>query len=284
MAKKKQGQSTAHDGPPHKGILDRLLDLGRGHERMATVQRRRVLVDAELRGHDSHGALMLQHFIDWYGQGQLHPRPNVRVLRESPTAAPGRRSRLRCATRAARHAPVHRARAGAPRHRVCRCAELHVSRRPATSSSRASMHKSSRSSRVNPRPLRTGAASFSSPASAATAGARRSGKQVSCHCPSRSGNPVRRHAGRSASRCPRSRSHARPQGRSEPQASRPPALRCREPLHPHVGRRTVVVQVPSLSHVIESGTSLAQYPRQHRAGARRRTPGLRTEACPCTSE
>jgi len=42
-----------------------------------------VLVDSELRGHDSHGVHLLGLLIDSYRQHGLNPRPHVSVLRET---------------------------------------------------------------------------------------------------------------------------------------------------------------------------------------------------------
>ena len=42
-----------------------------------------VLVDYELRGHESHGVHLLGLLIDSYRQHGLNPRPHVRVIRET---------------------------------------------------------------------------------------------------------------------------------------------------------------------------------------------------------
>jgi LDH2 family malate/lactate/ureidoglycolate dehydrogenase len=44
-----------------------------------------VLLDSELRGHESHGVHMVGWLVDSVRDGQLNPRPNVRVLRETET-------------------------------------------------------------------------------------------------------------------------------------------------------------------------------------------------------
>jgi LDH2 family malate/lactate/ureidoglycolate dehydrogenase len=45
-----------------------------------------LLLDAELRGHPDHGVARLGYLADWYREGSLNPRPNVRVLRETDGA------------------------------------------------------------------------------------------------------------------------------------------------------------------------------------------------------
>jgi ureidoglycolate dehydrogenase (NAD+) len=45
-----------------------------------------VLVDAELRGHDDHGAAFLGLLVGWYRAGALNPRPQIRVVQETPSA------------------------------------------------------------------------------------------------------------------------------------------------------------------------------------------------------
>jgi len=42
------------------------------------------LVWANLRGVDSHGVLRLQWFVHMVDNGQLNPRPNMKVLKETP--------------------------------------------------------------------------------------------------------------------------------------------------------------------------------------------------------
>lgn len=44
-----------------------------------------VLMDCELRGYEDHGIWFLAAVVTWYQSGQLNPRPQVRVLRDSPT-------------------------------------------------------------------------------------------------------------------------------------------------------------------------------------------------------
>ena len=47
-----------------------------------------VLVAADLRGVDSHGVSnQLRVYVEQYGSGHLNPRPNVRIIRESPSTA-----------------------------------------------------------------------------------------------------------------------------------------------------------------------------------------------------
>ncbi len=43
-----------------------------------------VLVDSNLRGVDSHGVLRLPIYVGMIERGQVNPRPNVRVVRETP--------------------------------------------------------------------------------------------------------------------------------------------------------------------------------------------------------
>jgi LDH2 family malate/lactate/ureidoglycolate dehydrogenase len=44
-----------------------------------------VLIQSDLRGVETHGVSnMLRVYVDWYSKGILNPRPNIRVLRESP--------------------------------------------------------------------------------------------------------------------------------------------------------------------------------------------------------
>ena len=45
-----------------------------------------VLLDAELRGHESHGVHLLGFLADAYRSGGMNPRPRIRVLRESEGA------------------------------------------------------------------------------------------------------------------------------------------------------------------------------------------------------
>ena len=44
-----------------------------------------VLLDSELRGHESHGVHLLGYLADAY-RGGMNPRPRIRVLRESEGA------------------------------------------------------------------------------------------------------------------------------------------------------------------------------------------------------
>ena len=46
-----------------------------------------VLTAADLRGIDSHGVARLHFYAEMFEKGRLNPRPNVRVLRESPSTA-----------------------------------------------------------------------------------------------------------------------------------------------------------------------------------------------------
>ncbi|MDA1257699.1 MAG: Ldh family oxidoreductase, partial [Chloroflexi bacterium] len=47
-----------------------------------------VLMLSDLRGCESHGVSnMLASYIEQYGAGNINPRPNVRVIRESDTTA-----------------------------------------------------------------------------------------------------------------------------------------------------------------------------------------------------
>ncbi len=47
-----------------------------------------VLVLADLRGVDSHGVSnMLQAYVTGYQSGQINPRPNWRIIRETPATA-----------------------------------------------------------------------------------------------------------------------------------------------------------------------------------------------------
>ena len=43
-----------------------------------------VLVWANLSGVDSHGVLRIPWYVDLVEMGQMNPRPNIRVLRETP--------------------------------------------------------------------------------------------------------------------------------------------------------------------------------------------------------
>src|SRR5918995_2743694 len=45
-----------------------------------------VLLDSELRGHESHGVHLLGFLADAYRSGDMNPRPRIRVLRESEGA------------------------------------------------------------------------------------------------------------------------------------------------------------------------------------------------------
>jgi ureidoglycolate dehydrogenase (NAD+) len=45
-----------------------------------------VLVDAELRGYESHGAFALERLIGWYRSGGMNPRPAMRTVSESQGA------------------------------------------------------------------------------------------------------------------------------------------------------------------------------------------------------
>lgn len=45
-----------------------------------------LLIDCELRGHDSHGAAMLEFLAGQYRDGILNPRPEIRVLSETDGA------------------------------------------------------------------------------------------------------------------------------------------------------------------------------------------------------
>ena len=47
-----------------------------------------ALVSADLRGVDSHGVSnMLRLYVDWYNQGEVNPRPDWRIVRETPATA-----------------------------------------------------------------------------------------------------------------------------------------------------------------------------------------------------
>ncbi len=47
-----------------------------------------VLVMADIRGVDTHGVSnMLRSYVDGYGKGDLNPRPNWRIVRETPATA-----------------------------------------------------------------------------------------------------------------------------------------------------------------------------------------------------
>ena len=47
-----------------------------------------VLVTADLRGVDSHGVSnMLREYVRGFREGELNPRPNWRIVRESPSTA-----------------------------------------------------------------------------------------------------------------------------------------------------------------------------------------------------
>jgi LDH2 family malate/lactate/ureidoglycolate dehydrogenase len=63
-----------------------------------------VLLDAELRGHESHGVHLLGFLADAYRGGGMNPRPRIRVLRETEGALllDGNRSHVVGAVRAMR--------------------------------------------------------------------------------------------------------------------------------------------------------------------------------------
>jgi len=46
-----------------------------------------VLQSADLRGIDSHGVARLASYADFLGRGRINPRPNISVVRESPSTA-----------------------------------------------------------------------------------------------------------------------------------------------------------------------------------------------------
>lgn len=46
-----------------------------------------VLVRANLRGHDSHGAIRIAQYVASMEKGETNPRPDIRVLKETPTIA-----------------------------------------------------------------------------------------------------------------------------------------------------------------------------------------------------
>lgn len=47
-----------------------------------------ALMTSDLRGCESHGVSnMLRRYVGWYGAGEMNPKPNVRVTRESDTTA-----------------------------------------------------------------------------------------------------------------------------------------------------------------------------------------------------
>jgi len=62
-------------------VIEVCLQLDVPHKDAAQVAE--VLVDYELRGHESHGVHLLGLLIDSYRQHGLNPRPHVRVLRET---------------------------------------------------------------------------------------------------------------------------------------------------------------------------------------------------------
>jgi LDH2 family malate/lactate/ureidoglycolate dehydrogenase len=63
-----------------------------------------VLLDSELRGHESHGVHLLGFLVDAYRGGYMNPRPRIRVLRETEGALllEGDRSHVVGAVRAMR--------------------------------------------------------------------------------------------------------------------------------------------------------------------------------------
>ena len=63
-----------------------------------------VLLDSELRGHESHGVHLLGFLADAYRRGDMNPRPRIRVLQETEGALllDGDRSHVVGAVRAMR--------------------------------------------------------------------------------------------------------------------------------------------------------------------------------------
>ena len=51
-----------------------------------------VLVWANLRGVDSHGALRVPRYVDWLKRGTMNPRPNIEVVSETPACRPAMKS------------------------------------------------------------------------------------------------------------------------------------------------------------------------------------------------
>ena len=47
----------------------------------------RLLVRANLRGHDSHGVIRIPQYVGSIRKGETNPRPDLRVLQETPTTA-----------------------------------------------------------------------------------------------------------------------------------------------------------------------------------------------------
>jgi LDH2 family malate/lactate/ureidoglycolate dehydrogenase len=80
-------QSTGNEGHVvrihelRRCVIEACLQLAVPRQDAAQVAE--VLVDSELRGHDSHGVHLLGFLIDSYQQHGLNPRPRVRVLRET---------------------------------------------------------------------------------------------------------------------------------------------------------------------------------------------------------
>jgi LDH2 family malate/lactate/ureidoglycolate dehydrogenase len=46
-----------------------------------------VLASADLRGIDTHGVARLAQYVEMFKQGRINPRPDIRVVRESPSTA-----------------------------------------------------------------------------------------------------------------------------------------------------------------------------------------------------
>jgi L-2-hydroxycarboxylate dehydrogenase (NAD+) len=46
-----------------------------------------VLASADLRGIDTHGVARLAQYVEMFRQGRINPRPDIRVVRESPSTA-----------------------------------------------------------------------------------------------------------------------------------------------------------------------------------------------------
>ncbi len=46
-----------------------------------------VLVSADLRGIDSHGVARLSGYVRLMDHGRLNPRPNIRIVHETPSTA-----------------------------------------------------------------------------------------------------------------------------------------------------------------------------------------------------
>ena len=62
----------------------RKMGLDEDDSRLATD----VLITSDLRGCESHGVSnMFRRYVEMYGAGELDPRPNVTVLRDSPVSA-----------------------------------------------------------------------------------------------------------------------------------------------------------------------------------------------------